>query len=109
MDTFPCGAHTTASDALREGLPVLTCTGKSFASRVAASLLQALELPELVQSSLGDYEASVVELALNRDVLTLIAAKLQKKCEVSDVFCPDRFAKGLETTFLNLLDQKIQT
>ena len=104
-----CGAHTTASDALREGLPVLTCTGQSFASRVAASLLEVLELPELVQSSLGDYEASAVKLALNHDVLALKAAKLRQKCCDSDSVCPGPFAKGLETTFLNLLTQKIQT
>jgi protein O-GlcNAc transferase len=65
LDTFPYNAHTTASDALWAGLPVLTLMGESFASRVAASLLNAIGLPELITSSQEEYEALAIELALN--------------------------------------------
>src|SRR5262249_24971930 len=57
LDTLPYNAHTTANDALWAGLPVLTCLGETFAGRVAASLLHAIGLPELIASSLEDYEA----------------------------------------------------
>ena len=63
LDTLPCNAHTTASDALWAGLPLLTCAGKTFAGRVAASLLQAVGLPELVAASLEEYEALARSLA----------------------------------------------
>ena len=103
LDTFPCGAHTTATDALREGLPVLTCTGQSFASRVAASVLAVLELPELVTRSFEDYESAAIKLALNADLLRSLASKVCKKCEVSDLFAPGQFAVGLETTVVELI------
>jgi predicted O-linked N-acetylglucosamine transferase (SPINDLY family) len=63
LDTFPCNAHTTASDALWVGLPVLTCSGDSFASRVAASLLNAQGLEDLVCASLEEYEAKAIHLS----------------------------------------------
>ena len=69
LDAYPCGAHTTASDALWAGLPVLTCAGRSFVSRVAGSLLHAVGLPELVTSSLADYES--LALAFARDSAAL--------------------------------------
>ena len=57
LDTLPCNAHTTASDALWAGLPVLTCIGETFSARVAASLLNAIRLPELITTTLEAYEA----------------------------------------------------
>ena len=63
LDTLPYNAHTTASDALWAGLPVVTCQGNAFAGRVAASLLKAVGLPELVTHSLADYEALALRLA----------------------------------------------
>ena len=63
LDTLPYNAHTTASDALWVGLPVLTCMGNAFAGRVAASLLNAIGLPELVTHSIEDYEALALRLA----------------------------------------------
>ena len=65
LDTLPYNAHTTTSDALWVGLPVLTCLGESFPGRVAASLLRAAGLPELVTTSLADYEALAITLALS--------------------------------------------
>ena len=65
LDTLPVNAHTTASDALWAGLPVLTCAGQTFAGRVAGSLLKAAGLPELVTYSLEEYEALALRLAQN--------------------------------------------
>ncbi len=69
LDTLPCNAHTTASDALWAGLPPLTCVGQTFAGRVAGSLLAAVGLPALITASLGEYERTA--LALARDPLRL--------------------------------------
>ena len=63
LDTFPVNAHTTASDALWVGCPVLTLSGETFISRVAGSLLRALGLPELITTSLADYQALALRLA----------------------------------------------
>src|SRR6202012_4706799 len=75
LDTLPYNAHTTASDALRLGVPLVTVTGRAFAGRVATSLLHAVGLPELAASSLEEYEQ--IALALARDPARL-AALLQK-------------------------------
>jgi predicted O-linked N-acetylglucosamine transferase (SPINDLY family) len=69
LDTLPCNAHTTASDALWAGLPLITCTGRSFHARVAGSPLQAVGLPELVTTDLSDYEALALKLAHERELL----------------------------------------
>ncbi len=66
LDALPCNAHTTASDALWAGLPVLTCVGETFAGRVAASLLTAMDLPELITSSLEEYAQAALTLALDK-------------------------------------------
>src|SRR6202043_4116500 len=63
LDTLPCNAHTTASDALWTGLPVLTCLGETFADRVAASLLKAIGLDALITRTLAEYEALALRLA----------------------------------------------
>ncbi len=76
LDTLPCNAHTTTSDALWAGLPVLTCMGEAFASRVAASLLNAIGLPELVTTNLDDYQALAIQLATHPDQLAALKQKL---------------------------------
>src|SRR5947207_8229688 len=78
LDTLPCNAHTTASDALWAGLPVLTCQGHGFAGRVAASLLHAVGLPELVTRSLEEYEAKAVQFATAGSVHRTMKKKLQQ-------------------------------
>ena len=78
LDTFPCNAHTTASDALWAGLPVLTLMGQSFPSRVAASLLTAIGLPELITTTSQEYEALAIELAKNPEKLAALKEKLAK-------------------------------
>ncbi len=99
IDTFPYNAHTTASDALWAGLPVLTCMGKSFASRVAASLLNAVELPELVTNSLEEYEAKAIEFARNPSILREIKAKLAKNRTTTPLFDGKLFARHIEAAY----------
>lgn len=98
LDTWPYGAHTTASDALRMGIPILSLPGKSFASRVGASLLTALGLPELIAASEADYVAK----AIDRSALSGLKAKLGKALETSDVFNPVAFARSLEAAFADM-------
>lgn len=99
LDTWPYGAHTTASDALRMGVPLLSFPGKSFASRVGASLLTALGLTELIASSETDYVAK----AADRGALGGLKAKLGKALEASNVFSPTAFARSLEAAFADML------
>jgi protein O-GlcNAc transferase len=86
LDTLPCNAHTTASDALWATLPVLSCPGEGFAARVAASVLHALDLPELIASSPQHYEQLALELALNPQRLTLIRERLAAQRLSSPLF-----------------------
>ena len=76
IDTLPYNAHATTSDALRMGLPVLTCVGNSFASRVAASLLNAVNLPELITTTQEQYESLAIQLATHPEKLKIIKDKL---------------------------------
>ena len=99
LDTFPYNAGTTASDALWAGLPVLTCTGESFASRVAASLLQAIELPELITDTRTNYEAIAIELATNPTKLKAIKDKLERNRLTTRLFDTTSFTKQLEDAY----------
>jgi predicted O-linked N-acetylglucosamine transferase (SPINDLY family) len=102
LDTFPCNAHTTASDALWAGLPVLTMMGESFASRVAASLLTAIGLPELITNSQKDYEALAIELASNPAKLKAIKAKIETNRLTTPLFDTPRFTKHLEDAYTKI-------
>lgn len=93
LDTYPCGAHTTCSDALWMGVPLVTRVGRSFASRVAASLLSAVGLPELAAGSLEDYEALAVGLARDREALTDIRDHLWDSRRDLPLFDSPRFAQ----------------
>ena len=95
LDTFPYGAHTTCSDALWMGLPVLTQLGRSFSARVAASLLAAVELPQLVVTNADDYEAQAVRLAEDRDALAAVRAHLNGKRLALPLFDNKRFSTEL--------------
>ena len=99
LDTLPYNAHTTASDALWAGVPVLTCQGKAFAGRVAASLLQAVGLPELVTHTLDDYESLARNLATDRQRLTAIREKLARNRLICPLFDADRFRRHIESAF----------
>lgn len=102
IDTLPYNAHTTASDALWAGLPVLTCTGNSFASRVAASLLNAIDMPELIKSTQEEYEAMAIELATNSTRLEAIKNKLEKNRLTKPLFNPTLFAKHIEAAYAEM-------
>ena len=99
LDTLPYNAHTTASDALWTGLPVLTCLGETFAGRVAASLLRAVGLPELVTTSLDDYEALALKLAREPSFLAAIKTKLARNRDTHPLFDTARFTRHIEAAY----------
>ncbi|CAG1021320.1 hypothetical protein DOJK_00905, partial [Patescibacteria group bacterium] len=99
LDTTPCNAHTTASDALWAGLPVLTCIADTFASRVAASLLSAVGLSELITTTLEDYERLALQLARDTEQLTAIKQTLARNRLTHPLFDTPLFAKHLEQAY----------
>jgi predicted O-linked N-acetylglucosamine transferase (SPINDLY family) len=105
LDTLPYNAHTTASDALWAGLPVLTCSGRSFASRVAASLLNALDLPELITDTWIEFERRAAELALQPEQLETIKRKLTDRCKNTPLFDGQRFARDLERAYDAMIER----
>src|SRR5262249_51356342 len=104
LDNLPVNAHTAASDALWAGLPALTCMGETFVGRVAASLLSAVGLPELVTRSLGEYAAG----ALKRPTVTGLIASLREKLagnrETSPLFDTDRTRRHIERAYVAMWD-----
>ncbi|CAA7616717.1 TPR repeat-containing protein (fragment) [Magnetospirillum sp. LM-5] len=99
LDTLPCNAHTTASDALWAGLPVLTCTGEAFAGRVATSLLHAIGLPRLATASLDEYEDLAKALAARPDLLADIRRQLAENRLSHPLFDIARFTANLEKAY----------
>ena len=99
LDTFPYTAHTTATDALWAGLPVVTYSGETFASRVAGSFLKAAGLPELVTASLADYEQLARKLVTEPNAVGRLKEKLQTNRLTCRLFDVDRFQHHLETAF----------
>ena len=99
LDTLPYGAHATACDALWAGVPVLTCRGRSFAGRVAASLIGALGLAELVADSLEAYARTARELAADSERLASIRARLKELRHGSSVFNTALYCRNLETAY----------
>lgn len=102
LDTLPYNAHTTASDALWAGVPVLTCAGQTFAARVAGSLLHAVGLPELVTHTLADYTALAAALAADRPRLAALRAKLATLRSQAALFDVPRYTRGLEGLFTQM-------
>jgi predicted O-linked N-acetylglucosamine transferase (SPINDLY family) len=105
LDTWPYNAHTTASDALWAGLPLLTMRGETFASRVAASLLEAVEMPELITNSPSAYESLAMELATDRERV----AELRQRLDVQRTSCPlfdtAHFTRDLESAYLTIWER----
>ena len=99
LDTQPFNAHTTASDALWAGLPVLTCMGRSFASRVATSLLTVTGLPELIVRTQGEYEAKAVALARNPTQLEALRHRLARNRLTSPLFDGRLCARHIEAAY----------
>jgi len=99
LDTLPYGAHTTASDALWAGLPVLTCQGASFAGRVAASLLRNVHLEELVCHSLEEYESTALRLASDGVSLDIARAKLAQRRHDAPLFDSNLHRRHIEAAY----------
>jgi len=102
LDTHPYNAHTTALDSLKSGVPVLTLMGQSFASRVAASLLNAIGLPELITSAQGEYESLAIELAMNPQKLADIKLRLARNRLTAPLFDTPLFTKNLEAAYISM-------
>lgn len=102
LDTLPYNAHTTTSDALWAGLPVVTCLGSTFAGRVAASLLTAIGLPELITRSLGEYEALALKLAADREMLRAIRETLSRNRLTYPAFDSERWCRHMEAAYLRM-------
>ena len=108
LDTFTYNAHTTASDALWAGLPLVTKTGRGFPARVAASLLTTLGLSELITPSVQDYEALALALATDPGRLNAIKAKLLEARAAAPLFDTERFARVLEDAYARAYDRWFQ-
>jgi protein O-GlcNAc transferase len=102
LDTLPYNAHSTACDALWAGVPVLTCAGRSFAARVAASALTAVGLPELITHSLEEYERRALELAQQPQRLQELRTRLEQRRLSSPLFDTARLCRGLEAAYLEM-------
>ena len=98
VDTLPYNAHTTANDALFTGLPVLTCAGETFASRVAGSHLNAIGLPDLVTHDLASYEALALRLAAERTLLADLRQRLRANRATQPLFDTVSYTRSLEAS-----------
>ncbi len=103
LDTLPYNAHTTASDALWAGLPLLSCCGDTFAGRVATSLLFSVGLPEMIASSLQDFERLAIELAADPQRLSAIRQRLSARRPMASAFDTALFAGQLEAAWLAMM------
>jgi predicted O-linked N-acetylglucosamine transferase (SPINDLY family) len=99
LDTSPYNAGTTASDALWAGLPVLTFAGKSFSSRMGASLATAIGLPELIATSQHDYESIAIDLGNNPDKIESVKKKLAENRLTTALFDTQLFTRNLELAY----------
>jgi predicted O-linked N-acetylglucosamine transferase (SPINDLY family) len=99
LDTLPYNAHTTASDAIWAGLPIVTCLGSAFPGRVAASLLRAAGLEELITLSLGDYETLTLRLAQDPILLASLKTKLARNRDTYPLFDTQRFTSHIEAAY----------
>ena len=108
LDTLPYNAHTTASDALWMGLPVITCLGRAFPGRVAASLLQAAQLPELIAENMSEYERLALDLANNPLRLRSIKRQLESNRTISQLFDTEKFRKNLEEAYFAIWRRSIK-
>jgi predicted O-linked N-acetylglucosamine transferase (SPINDLY family) len=105
LDTLPYNAHTTASDALWAGLPVLTQLGETFAGRVAASLLNAVGLPELITRTPEEYERVAVDLATHGEKLTAMKRKLAENRLTTFLFDTKLFTRHIEAAYIAMHDR----
>lgn len=109
LDTFPCNGHTTASDAIRMGIPVVTMAGKSFASRVAASILTAVDMTDLITANTDDYKNLAIRLGGNKDLLQSVKNNLVHNVQQSSLLNSVKFARDLEVIYQSLINSNINT
>jgi protein O-GlcNAc transferase len=107
LDTFPINAHTTASDVLRAGVPIITLKGESFASRVASSILHQCDMDDLITTSYTEYKNKAIELYNDNIKLSLIKKKLENITEKSPLFDSKIITKKLEKIYLEVYSKKI--
>jgi predicted O-linked N-acetylglucosamine transferase (SPINDLY family) len=105
LDTLPCNAHTTASDALWAGLPVLTCLGESFAGRVAASLNHAAGIGDMVAANLHEYHALALKLAREPSTLAAVKSQLTQNRDTCALFDTARFARHIEAAYMTMWER----
>lgn len=103
LDTFPCNAHTTASDALWANVPIVTRTGQAFASRVAGSLLKACDLSELVAHDAEAYKSKAIELFNNKDKLKSLRMRISEKLKAGPLYDIEKYTKYYENGLLKTL------
>jgi protein O-GlcNAc transferase len=108
LDTLPYNAHSTACDALWAGVPLLTCMGRSFAGRVAASALTSVGLPELITYTLKEYERKALELAHNPEQLKAMRARLAQLRGSSPLFDTASFCRHLEAAYLTMHQRSLR-
>jgi len=108
LDSLPYNAHTTASDALWAGLPILTCRGTAFAGRVAASLLQAMGLPELVTENLADYEKLALTLARDPVLLQHYRDRLKANRRTAPLFDTARTTRQIEVAYETMMARRLR-
>ena len=108
LDTHPYNAGTTASDALKMGLPMLTMKGKSYQARMGASIVNAVNLPELITHSQEEYESLAIELASNPDKLKAIKEKLASNLATAPLYNTKLFAKNIESAYTQMYERHHQ-
>ena len=108
LDTLPFNAGTTASDALWAGVPVVTCAGEAFASRMAGSLLNAVGLPELITYSMEEYEALALKRATTPGMLAEIRERLARNRTTYPLFDTDRFRRYIEAAYVTMWERHQQ-
>ena len=105
LDTQPYNAGTTASDALRMGLPMLTLKGESYQARMGASIVNALNLPELITDTAEEYESLAIELAKNPEKLKAIKDKLESNLSTAPLYDTKLFARNIETAYTKMYER----
>lgn len=108
LDSYPYNAHTTCSDALRMNVPVITLKGKSFASRVAASLLKTLNLEELITNSIDDYKNLILKIYKDKNYLRELKLKIKENKKNSNLYKTDIFTKNIEKGYLEIYQNYIK-
>ena len=109
LDTFPISAHTTASDALWVGVPLITCAGKSMVSRVAGSILKNIDMEQLITYNLEEYKKLAIKLSENKKYYNDIKMKIEKNRLNCNLFNTKKYTKGLEKEYSKLYNNFVNS